>query len=548
MARIKDTSVEAVKATADIVDVVSAYTQLRKSGARYTGRCPFHDERTPSFSVNPVEKFYICFGCGAKGDLIRFVQEKETLDFVGAIEWLADRFNVPLEYEEASPEQDARRKRSERLRALLEQAASFYERYLWESQAAAFARDYLVEERGFGEEVCRLYRLGYAPGGQALARAAGEKFTAEELGAAGLVNRRGNDYFAGRLLFPLADARGRIVGFQARRLLEDDPLQAKYVNSPEGELFRKGDLLYGLAQARSAITREDRAVVVEGNPDVIAVRQAGFEPVVASMGTALTERQLKELAHGTHRIYLCFDADAAGQAATLRGMELAAAQGFEIRIVTLPPGKDPDDIAGEFERYLGEATSYARHRVKLAIDEGDSLQSRLEHVQKVIALFEEGTGQWLEAVRFAADELQLSPEVIKSLRGHRIRGEGTVSPKVLEAGVRQERNVLAAAAVHGEVAGMLAGLTPDHFDDERHRRMREVLIGERKLDEDLESLRAELDALAETEGITLESGKEVVWRLSARKVERELKTAPLERARELQEILVKIGEKVGGTV
>src|SRR5205085_4476534 len=188
-------------------------------------------------------------------------------------------------------------------------------------------------------ETCREYRLGLAPGGQSLARKAKEKgFSAAELSAAGLVNRRGNDYFSGRLLFPLADARGRVRGFQARKLREDDPLRAKYVNSPEGELFRKGDLLYGLDHARAAVAKQDRAIVVEGNTDVLALRQAGLEPVVASMGTALTERQLRELGRLTRRIYLCFDADAAGEEATLRGMELAAGQGFDVRVVPLPPG------------------------------------------------------------------------------------------------------------------------------------------------------------------------------------------------------------------
>src|SRR3954469_22151553 len=144
MARIKDTSVDAVKAAADFVDVVSARTQLRKVGGRYTGRCPFHDERTPSFSVNAVDKWYYCFGCGAKGDLITFVRETEGLDFAGSIEWLAERFRVPIEYEESSPQQDAARQRRLRLYAVLEQAASFYERYLWDSQAGSMARDYLA--------------------------------------------------------------------------------------------------------------------------------------------------------------------------------------------------------------------------------------------------------------------------------------------------------------------------------------------------------------------------------------------------------------------
>ena len=338
MSRIKDASVDEVKAAADMVSVVSARSPLRKAGARYVGRCPFHEERTPSFSVNAVDKLYYCFGCGAKGDLITFVRETEQLDFAGAIEWLADRFNVQIEYEETSPEQDARRRRRERLLEVLEAAASFYERYLWDSQAGSLARDYLAG-RGLGEEVCRQYRLGLAPGGSTLTRKALERgFTRDELLAAGLGNRRGNDYFFGRLLFPLADARGRVLGFQARKLREDDPLKAKYVNSPEGELFRKGDLLYGLDRARAAIAKQERAVVVEGNTDVLALSQAGIEPVVASMGTALTERQLKELSRLTNRVWLCFDGDAAGETATLRGMELAAAQGLDVRVVALPAG------------------------------------------------------------------------------------------------------------------------------------------------------------------------------------------------------------------
>ena len=182
----------------------------------------------------------------------------------------------------------------------------------------------------------------YAPGGARLgSRALQEGYTQDELRAVGLANSRGNDYFNRRIVFPLADARGRVRGFQARKLHDDDPLQAKYVNSPEGELFRKGDLLYGLDTARQAIAREDRGVVVEGNTDVLALRQAGFAPVVASMGTALTEAQLRELARLTKRLFLCFDADAAGQDATLRGMELAVAQGFDVKIVALQPGYGP---------------------------------------------------------------------------------------------------------------------------------------------------------------------------------------------------------------
>src|SRR5215208_4774648 len=368
MARIKDTSVEAVKAAADIVVLVEARTRLRKVGGRYTGLCPFHQEKTPSFSVSPDRGTYHCFGCGVGGDAITFVEESEGLDFVGAIEWIADRFNVPLEYEDASPAADAARRRRERLFALLEQAASFYDRYLWGSAAGEPVRAYLAE-RGLDEPICREFRVGLSPGGNSLVRKAREKgFTQDELAAAGLLNRRGGDYFANRLMFPLADARGRVVGFQARKLREDDPLRGKYVNSPEGELFHKSAILYGLNLGRAAIAKQDRAVVVEGNTDVMALRQAGLEPVVASMGTALTEQQVKELSRLTHRAWLCFDGDAAGEAATLRGMELAAAQGFDVRVVTLPPGRDPADLAGEFDELLARAESYLSYRVRLEIE------------------------------------------------------------------------------------------------------------------------------------------------------------------------------------
>ncbi len=336
-----------------MVEVVSARTPLRRAGARYTGRCPFHEERTPSFSVNAADKLYYCFGCGKGGDVISFVRETESLPFVEAVESLAERFRVTLEYEETSPQVEAGRQRRERLHGLLDQAASFYERHLWESASGRPVRDYLAG-RGLGEQVCREFRLGLSPE-SGLARKAREKgFTADELRAAGLTNARGNDYFPPRLIFPLADARGRVVGFQARKLREDDPLRGKYVNTSETELFHKSAILYGLHLARTAIAKQERAVVVEGNTDVIALRQAGFEPVVASMGTALTQRQLQELQRLTRRIYLCFDADAAGEDATLRGMELAISLGFDVRVVTLPKGQDPADAPQGFEARLGE--------------------------------------------------------------------------------------------------------------------------------------------------------------------------------------------------
>src|ERR1700749_5092641 len=349
----------------EILPLVEDVVRLRKAGSTYKGLCPFHQERTPSFTVSPARGTFKCFGCGEGGDAITFVEKTENVDFVEAIQLLARRFGAELEYEEASPEQEQKRRRDERLKALLERAAEFYARVLWDSDAGAPAREYL-DARGLEEEVCREFRLGYAPGGARLAsRALQEGYTQEELLAVGLANSRGNDYFQRRIVFPLADARGRVRGFQARKLHDDDPLQAKYVNSPEGELFRKGDLLYGLDGARQAIAREDRAVVVEGNTDVIALRQAGFAPVVASMGTALTDAQLRELNRLTKRLFLCFDSDAAGQDATLRGMELAVRDGVTVPVVPLPEGTGPADDPDAFREQLARPVSYPVHRVRL---------------------------------------------------------------------------------------------------------------------------------------------------------------------------------------
>ena len=542
MARIKDSSVEAVKAAADIVEVVSARTPLRKAGPRYTGRCPFHEERTPSFSVNPTDKLYHCFGCGAGGDLIGFVKETENLDFVGAIEWLADRFRVPLEYEEASPRVDAERRRGKRLRDLLEQAAAFYERYLWETAAAEPARNYLAG-RGLGEAVCREYRLGLAPRApRVLAAKAAEKgFALDELLAAGLTNRRGNDYFQGRLLFPLADPQGRVLGFQARRLRDDDPLPAKYVNSPESPLFQKGAILYGLDRARAAIRAQERAIVVEGNTDVLALRQRGLEPVVAPMGTALTERQLKELSRLAHRLWLCFDGDAAGEAAALRGMELAARQGFTVKVVALPAGKDPADLAAEFERWLARAESYLVYRVRIEIERAADRGEAFVKVREVLAPFEDSPDRQ-DALKLAADRLDLPPETQAGLAPTRRAATRGVSAKLLERGDRLERDVLAGALRHRHLAVVLGEMTPDHFDSELHRAVQAHLAAGGEPQAALVPLIAEFDALADREAIDESTAEELILRLRERRIKRRLASASddLELTRFLQAELLRL--------
>jgi DNA primase len=531
VARIRDASVEAVRTGSDLAAVVGERTALRRSGSQLVGRCPFHEERTPSFSVNPAKGLYWCFGCGKGGDVFRFVEETQGLDFTGAVEWLADRFRVPIEYEQSTPGDEARRLRRRRLLELLDQAASFYERLLWESQAGSFARDYLAG-RGLREEVCREFRLGLAPGGGLLTRKAREKgFTTEELRAAGLTGARGDDYFQRRLLFPLADPRGRVVGFQARRLHDDDPLRAKYVNTRESELFVKGNVVYGLDRAREAIAKEDRACVVEGNTDVIALRQAGLAPVVACMGTALTEMQLRELRRLTKRLFLAFDGDAAGESATLRGMELAVAQGFDVQVVALPPGIDPADDPDGFEARLAGALPYALYRTQVEAGRGGfgAVTAFLRPLPD--------TPEKREAVRWASDRFGM-PLQLPSVRG----SETALSPRRVAASTRLERDAIAGVVAHPSLLPVLSELPAHQFHDASCRAVRAHLVESAPLDGDAITLLAELDARAEAEGIDEATAKQLLLRLREREIQAELPTAGPERAKELIGLLTQLRE------
>ena len=375
MARIAQSSIDQVVATADMVEVVGQYTDLKKAGANFSGRCPFHEERTPSFSVNPAEKLYYCFGCGAGGNLIGFVMAKENLDFPEAVEYLADKYGIAVEYDESSARGDADRRARERLRALLEQATAYYERVYLEAKTAAPAREYL-ERRGLSAEVCRAFRVGYSlPGWEKLREAALAKgFSEQDLLDAGLVipGKRGRPYdrFRGRIMFPLGDERGRTLGFGARTLGDEKP---KYLNSPETPLYHKSEALFGIDKAKAAARQEERVYVVEGYTDVMALAQAGVANVVASMGTALTEQQLGRLARLTRNVYLCYDADAAGIGAMQRALTLGRRMNLSLHVVRIPDGLDPADfvLAGAggdgFRALADDAQTLLQFHVRLAL-------------------------------------------------------------------------------------------------------------------------------------------------------------------------------------
>ncbi|NMC55133.1 MAG: DNA primase [Chloroflexi bacterium] len=360
--------IDEIKARIDIVDLVSESVKLRRAGRNYTGFCPFHtNTRTPAFVVFPDSGTWRCFGeCNEGGDIFKFVMKKEGWDFREALQNLALRAGVELEPQ--TPERQEHDDHLDRLRNLLEEAVIFYRHQLLQSEAGAPARAYL-QKRGLQAETIEVFGLGYAPEGwdAALNHFKNRGYSVEEMMQAGLLSEgRGDsvyDRFRNRILFAIRDARGGMAGFGARALNPDD--MPKYLNSPQSDLFDKGRLLYGLDRARKSIRALDQVVIVEGYMDVIVPHQAGFTNLVSPMGTALTEDQLRQLKRYTRRIVLALDPDAAGEKATLRGLEIARqtldrsdelsfdARGLlrhearlqaDLRVTTLPEGLDPDEV------------------------------------------------------------------------------------------------------------------------------------------------------------------------------------------------------------
>jgi DNA primase len=371
-----------VRDAVDMVALVSAKLDLRRAGVNsYFGCCPFHDERTASFHVSPDEKLYHCFGCSESGDPFDFVMQTEGLDFKGALESLADRFGVALQTEEEDPEAAAARARRERLYSLLRRAATFYARYLWEAKEAGPAREYLLG-RGFTEEVLGSFGVGYAPSAwdRMLIGSRTAGYTEEELLEAGLAQRSQRrpgaiyDRFRERVMFPTADARGRVRGFGARAMRANQ--QPKYLNTSDSELYHKREVLYGIELARTAASKAGRMVLVEGYTDVIALHQAGIRNAVGIMGTSLTREQVRELVRLVGVVELCLDADRAGQDAMLRAAQLAADSKLELRVVPLPVGADPGElIAAEGPEALrdrvGRSVPFVVFEVDRILDRAD---------------------------------------------------------------------------------------------------------------------------------------------------------------------------------
>jgi DNA primase len=514
MPRYADTDKEKVRDAVDIVDLVSSRTELRRSGpGQYKGLCPFHDERSPSFSVDAGKGFYHCFGCGAGGDAFRFVMESEGLDFVGALESLAARYGIELTVEDEDPQAAERRKARERLLELLERATIFYERYLWESSEAEPARKYLAG-RGFTEETLRTFRVGYAPSAWDKLLMAGRQggYGNREIFDAGLAVRtkgegRIYDRFRRRIMFPLSNPRGRVLGFGARALGADQ--KPKYLNSPDGDLFHKGEMVFGAHLARVAATRADEVIATEGYMDVLALHQAGIANAVCIMGTSMTDRQVGELAKLGKTVLLALDADSAGQEAMLKAARVAAKSKLALRVVPLPKGLDPADVvqqqgADAVRELVSHSVPFVRFQVERELERADLVHA--EGKDAAIAALRPVFAQLPpsalreELLAHVADAVDLAPSLVSSwlpVAGERPAGGGaprggggggprrerdrgpawdnaptprpTTGPSPL---ARAERDFLAQClATPDAAADILAGLDLDVFSSDAMRRV-----------------------------------------------------------------------------
>ncbi|HEX3975186.1 MAG TPA: DNA primase [Solirubrobacteraceae bacterium] len=424
MSRYTADSKDRVLTAVDMLALISTRLELRRAGVNsYFGLCPFHDERTESFHVRPDEKHYHCFGCQESGDPFDFVMQTEGLDFKAAMESLADRFGVQLETEDEDPGAAARRQRRERLHSLLDRVTTYYARYLWEAGEAQSARDYLLG-RGLAEETLKEFRVGYAPSAwdRVLLASRRAGYSDEELVAVGLAQRSRNrpgsvyDRFRERIMFPAVDARGRVHGFGARRMRENQG-GAKYLNTSDGELYHKREVLFGVDLARAAAAKAGRMILVEGYTDVLALHQAGITNAVGIMGTSLTEEQIRELERVVKILELCLDADRAGQDAMLRASRLAAGRDLELRVVPLPEGTDPADLierdgADALRSLVQSSTPFVVFNVERILERADtrSAEGRDRALSELRPLLNELGASVLrdELVRRVAGRLELT--------------------------------------------------------------------------------------------------------------------------------------------
>jgi DNA primase len=348
---ISPNTIQQILSRIDIIEIIGGFVKLKKRGTNYLGLCPFHNEKSPSFTVSPAKEIYKCFGCGRSGNSISFLMEHEKYSYVEALRWLANRYNVEIEETETNPEVKAQQQVAESLHIINAFARQFFDDKLFNTEEGTDIALSYLKHRGFREETIKKFQLGYSPEEKnAFAKTAiANQFNPEYLQKSGLVvlrNEELQDNYRGRIIFPIHNNSGKVIGFGAR-IIKNNDKAPKYINTPENELYIKSKILYGTYFARQAIDKNDECLLVEGYTDVISLHQAGVENVVASGGTSLTQDQLRLVKKYTNNLTIIYDGDSAGIKAALRGLDLALEEGLSVKLVLIPDKEDPDSYVNK---------------------------------------------------------------------------------------------------------------------------------------------------------------------------------------------------------
>ena len=346
---IDHATIERIIDAAEISDVVSDFVTLRRRGVNMLGMCPFHNEKTPSFTVSPAKGIFKCFGCGKAGNSVNFIMEHESLTYPEALKWLAKKYHIDVIEHEDTEEQKQLNDERESLMIVSGFAQKYFTRYLWEENEGRTIGLSYFRERSFRDDILKKFEVGFAPDGKTPFTEAAQKegYKIDFLEKTGLTIKREDwmrDRFAGRVMFPIHNLAGRVIAFGGR-ILKEDKNMAKYLNSPESEIYHKSKVLYGIFQAKREISKTDRCYLVEGYTDVLSMHQAGIENVVASSGTALTADQIRLIKRFTPNVTIIYDGDEAGIKASLRGIDLVLEEGMNVKVLLLPTGEDPDSFA-----------------------------------------------------------------------------------------------------------------------------------------------------------------------------------------------------------
>lgn len=379
---IDKATIDRIIDAADVVEVVQEFVSLKRRGTNYLGCCPFHNEKTPSFTVSPSKQIYKCFGCGKGGGSVNFIMEHEHLTYVEALKYLARKYHIEIQDKEETAEEIAIRNRRESLMIVSAYAQEYFSDYLFNTEEGRNIGMGYFRERGFRDDIIRKFQLGFCPDKKRLFTDTAVKkgYKMEFLEETGLSIHRDDwvvDRFAGRVIFPFHNLAGRVVAFGGR-VLKKDPNTAKYLNSPESEIYHKSKIVYGIYQAKNAITRADKCFLVEGYTDVLSMHQSGIENVVASSGTSLTTEQIKLIKRFTQNITVLYDGDSAGIKASLRGIDMILEEGINVKVVLLPDGEDPDSFAqkqnsSDLLNFIAEnETDFIRFKTKLLLGETEN--------------------------------------------------------------------------------------------------------------------------------------------------------------------------------